>query len=80
MFDRSEHNLLMGRLGRERAYVLLQKNANVKLLSDLRGPTVVEYEWPNSDRNELSAVGVACNKIRRAIRDLGKYVKLYDAT
>jgi hypothetical protein len=52
----------------------------VKLLSDLRGPTVVEYEWPNSDRNELSAVGVACNKIRRAIRDLGKYVKLYDAT
>jgi Predicted nucleotide-binding protein containing TIR-like domain len=66
-----ELGLFMGRLGRERAFVLLQKNANVKLLSDLRGLTVVEYEWPNSDRNELSAVGVACNKIRRAIRDLG---------
>jgi hypothetical protein len=32
---------------------------------------MVEYEWPNSDRNELSAVGAACNKMRRAIRDLG---------
>ena len=66
-----ELGLFMGRLGRERAFVLLQKNANVKLLSDLRGLTVVGYEWPNSDRNELRAVAVACNQIRRAIRDLG---------
>jgi hypothetical protein len=66
-----ELGLFMGHLGRERAFVLLQKNANVKLLSDLHGLTAVEYEWPNSDRNELSAVGAACNKMRRAIRDLG---------
>ena len=63
--------LFMGHLGRGRAFILLQENANVKLLSDLRGLTVLEYEWPNSDLNELSAVGVACNKMRRAVRDLG---------
>ena len=66
-----ELGLFMGHLGRGRAFILLQKNANVKLLSDLRGLTVLEYEWPNSDLNELSAVGVACNKMRRAVRDLG---------
>jgi hypothetical protein len=66
-----ELGLFMGRLGRARAFVLLQKNADVKLLSDLHGMTVLEYEWPNSDRNEHRAVGVACSKIARAIRDLG---------
>ena len=37
----------------------------------MRGLTVLEYEWPNSALNELSAVGVACNRMRGAIRDLG---------
>jgi hypothetical protein len=66
-----ELGLFMGHLGRGRAFILLQKHANVKLLSDLRGLTVLEYEWPNSALNELSAVGVACNRVRRAIRDFG---------
>jgi hypothetical protein len=61
----------MGYVGRERAFILRQANANVKLLSDLHGLIVLEYQWPTRDRNELSAVGVACNKMRRAVRDLG---------
>jgi hypothetical protein len=68
-----ELGLFMGRLGRSRAFVLQQANANIKMLSDLSGLTTVTYEWPNRENNPISAVGPACTMIRRAIKDLGVF-------
>lgn len=68
-----ELGLFMGRLGRSRAFVLQQVNANIKMLSDLSGLTTVTYEWPNKENNPISAVGPACTMIRRAIKDLGVF-------
>jgi hypothetical protein len=66
-----ELGLFMGRLGRARAFVLHQANANIMMLSDLSGLTTVTYEWPNRDGNPIPAVGPACTMIRGAIKDLG---------
>jgi hypothetical protein len=66
-----ELGLFMGRLGRERTFVLHQAGAAMKLPSDLAGMTMATYEWPREDKSYKSAVGPACDSIREVVRDLG---------
>ena len=66
-----ELGLFMGRLGRERTFVLYDKSANLKLMSDLAGITTASYdgEWAKDDLP--AAIGAACHPIREAILKFG---------
>jgi hypothetical protein len=66
-----ELGLFMGRLGRERTFILSQTHANLKIPTDLSGVTMATYEWPRADRSYQAAVGAACDSIREVIRALG---------
>ena len=66
-----ELGLFMGRLGRERTFILHQSNAKLKIPTDLSGMTTPTYEWPREDKAYKAAVGAACDSIREIIRDLG---------
>ena len=66
-----ELGLFMGRLGRARTFMLHQSNSAVKIPTDLSGVITATYEWPRADRNYHSAVGGACDSIRKIVRDLG---------
>ena len=65
-----ELGLFMGRLGRARTFILHQER-EVKLPSDLAGVTNATFEWPREDGSHTAAVGAACDRIRRVIRELG---------
>jgi len=66
-----ELGLFMGRLGRERTFVVRPHGDSVKIPSDLGGLTTAPYEWPRGDGNHKAAVGPACDSIREMIRSLG---------
>jgi hypothetical protein len=66
-----ELGLFMGRLGKERTIMLPQANSPTKLPSDLAGVATAAYRWPREDNDYLSAVGGACDEIRKVVRDLG---------
>jgi hypothetical protein len=66
-----ELGLFMGYLGRSRTFILHQAHSDLKIPSDLSGVITAAYEWPRTDQNHLSAVGPACDSIRKVIRDLG---------
>ena len=66
-----ELGLFMGRLGRERTFMLHQADADLKIPTDLSGVTRALYRWPRDDKSHRSAVGAACDSIRDVIRDLG---------
>jgi hypothetical protein len=63
-----ELGLFMGRLGPRRTFVLYDRTADLKILSDLSGVTLAPYDgkWANIDLP--AAIGAACNPIRDAIR------------
>jgi len=66
-----ELGLFMGRLGRERVFVLKPRGVDLHLPTDLLGWKVAEYE-PNPDPDDLTAaLGVACHEVRQAMRRLG---------
>lgn len=64
-----ELGMFMGFIGRSRTFMV--HHAEVKIPSDLLGMVTCKYEWPRKDGSHEAAVGVACDEIRRAIRDLG---------
>jgi hypothetical protein len=66
-----ELGLFMGRLGRERTFVVRPRNDDLKIPSDLAGLTTAPYDWPRGDGNHQAAVGPACDSIREMIRSLG---------
>jgi Predicted nucleotide-binding protein containing TIR-like domain len=67
-----ELGLFMGRLGRERTFMLHQRAPAPRIPSDLAGVTTATYDWPRQDdRNYAAAVGSACDSIRQVIRELG---------
>lgn len=66
-----ELGLFMGRLGRERTFVVRARGDGVKIPSDLSGLTTAMYDWPRADHNHKAAVGPACDSIREMIRTLG---------
>ena len=67
-----ELGLFMGRLGRERTFVVCSNAPTLKLPSDLAGVTVLRFEHARSDGNTVAAVSSACFEIRQAIRKLGQ--------
>ena len=66
-----ELGLFMGRLGRERTFVIRARGDQIKIPSDLAGLTTTTYDWPRADGNHQAAVGPACDNIRKMIRTLG---------
>jgi predicted nucleotide-binding protein len=64
-----ELGLFMGGLGRERTFVIAPTGVDLHLPTDLLGWNIAYYD-PNRE-DQVAALGVACNKIRRAIRSLG---------
>jgi len=66
-----ELGLFMGRLGRERTFVVRPQGDRIKIPSDLAGLTTAPYVWPRGDGNHMAAVGAACDSIRERIRALG---------
>lgn len=66
-----ELGLFMGRLGRERTFVVRPRGDQMKIPSDLAGLTTATYDWPRADRNHQAAVGPACDNIRKMIHALG---------
>lgn len=72
-----ELGLFLGRLGRDRAFYLYDDATKVKLPTDLAGITGASYREAN---NLLSALGPACNKIRRRMEEVGLRFKPDDET
>jgi hypothetical protein len=66
-----ELGLFMGRLGRERTFILYQVDADLKIPTDLSGVTMATYGWPRADHSTQAAVGAACDSMREVIRALG---------
>src|SRR4051812_30920111 len=66
-----ELGLFMGRLGRDRTFIVRPASGPLKIPSDLAGVSVATFDWPRSDRNYREALGPACDVMREVIRDLG---------
>lgn len=66
-----EFGLFTGRLGRERTYFILPRDArDLRMPTDLLGLTAATYDAARASRSAgetLAALGPACNQIRRAI-------------
>ncbi len=67
-----EMGLFVGARGRERSFfVMPRRRPDFRLPSDLAGLTPVTYDARRTDGNLQAALGTACNKIRKAIRQAG---------
>lgn len=66
-----ELGLFMGHLGRTRTFIVSQMSGGMRLPTDLEGVTLATYDWPRRDSSYKSAVGAACDSIRKIIRDMG---------
>ena len=67
-----ELGLFMGKLGRERTFILQHPGADLKIPSDLMGVTSGAYDWPRTDMNYKAAVSTVGEAIRERILAIGK--------
>jgi hypothetical protein len=79
-----ELGLFMGSLGRERTFIVHDRNRPPALPSDLAGITAATFE-PHSSGNLEAALGAACTKIQRVVERLGvreaqRVLRLTEAT
>src|SRR5260370_19109365 len=65
-----ELGLFIGRLGRQRSFLLEPRGEEVKLPSDLSGLATIGYQCGKPE-DLPSLLGPACNRIRKIIKDLG---------
>ncbi len=65
-----ELGLFMGRLGRERTFIVQPRGDVVTLPSDLAGVSAASYEWADA-QSPAAAMGPPCVRIQAAIRTLG---------
>ena len=66
-----EMGLFIGALGLPRCmHIVPRVQAGMHLPSDLLGLTALDYPADRPDGNRLAALGPACNKIRRRLRDV----------
>lgn len=73
-----ECGLFIGRLGRDRTFMVFDSDKKIKLPSDLAGVTLASYSGSRDDQNLIAAVGEACDLILDAIRVKGsiEYARL----
>lgn len=67
-----ELGLFMGRLGRDRTFILQQPGSSIKIPTDLAGVVTSHYDWPRADMNHRAAVAPASEAIREKIQAMGK--------
>ncbi|MER8476072.1 nucleotide-binding protein [Mesorhizobium sp. M1163] len=65
-----EYGISVGRLGRERSFLLVEADANIRLPSDLAGLTTLRYQGGDQDKMERS-VAKACDQARQRIEFIG---------
>lgn len=63
-----ELGMFIGRLGRDRTFMLVPTTPAVRLPSDLDGITTARYDPDRFNQQPRAAVGPACTQIRQAIR------------
>lgn len=67
-----ELGLFIGRIGRQRCYVIMPRSADkLHLPTDLLGIKPATYSPERSDKNIQAALGPACNQMRRLIKKHG---------
>jgi len=66
-----ELGLFIGRLSRQRTFLIAPRSQSVHLPSDLSGLSPETYDPALLSTNPEAALGPACGKIKRAIRKLG---------
>ena len=66
-----ELGLFIGRLGRERTFIVFDRTNPPKLPSDLAGVTPVTFQ-PHTSGNTEAAMGAACTKIEKHITRMGR--------
>jgi hypothetical protein len=68
-----EAGLFMGALGEERVFLLLPKNLEIKIPTDLSGITMPPYTAPPREGGSWqAALGFATNQIKNSIREIGR--------
>jgi len=70
-----ELGLFIGRLGRERSFIVVPDNKTFHLPTDLIGITPAKYEAGRSDNNLRAGTGSASNSIRDIINKIGIFDK-----
>lgn len=70
-----ELGLFIGRLGRQRCFIIIPDNKEFHLPTDLMGVTPAKYEATRTDNNLQAGTGSASHKIREIITKLGSTSK-----
>lgn len=71
-----ELGLFIGYLGRQRTFIVYNRDKNLKLPSDLAGVTPADY-GDREDSNIQAALSPTCTKIRYAIKSLGTFARTH---
>jgi O-acetyl-ADP-ribose deacetylase (regulator of RNase III) len=65
-----ELGMFIGRLGRDRSFILTPDGSDLHFPSDLRSITTAHYDAERFDRQPQAAVGPACSQIRQALKSM----------
>lgn len=65
-----ELGMFLGRLGRRRAFLMEQRDGDIKLPSDLAGLTTIPYKY-KPGKDEMAMLAPACSKLRNLILAAG---------
>lgn len=67
-----ELGLSIGRLGRERTFLVRDKNPSLKIPSNLNGYNTLDFEFPQDDTNLHAAIAYASNQIETVVKKEGR--------